>query len=274
MNISNLLAEELAPDLIIHNPTKRYPLVIDYFNEGVRHLKFKIDPLVGHRKLLRKSAKRLGYMPDLAAPRTYNEKIIWRKAFDRNPIFPIISDKVAVRDFVRQKLGQEACTDLFADLYAVTDRVDDFDMLDLPERYVVKANHASGWNIFVSPDTPVDMPALKDEARRWLRRSYGKNKHEWAYQPIQRKVLFEEMLLDAQGQVARDIKFAVFNGECRFIVLIEGRFGNHCWYHMTPDWQRMISTPRSAETNPDPVKPNWFDEMKALAEKIARVRTH
>lgn len=42
-------------------------------------------------------------LPDLAAPLTFNEKIQWRKLYDRNSLFTEIADKVAVKQYVDSK---------------------------------------------------------------------------------------------------------------------------------------------------------------------------
>ena len=143
--------------------------------------------------------RRLGYRPDLHDPKTFNEKINWRKIHDRNPLFPKISDKILLRDEIVARPGQTHADEVMTQLYAVTDRPYQFDFSQLPDAFAAKANHASGWNIFGTPDDPIDEPALRAEMALWLRRSYGKFKQEWAYQPIARKVMFEEFCKDRTG---------------------------------------------------------------------------
>jgi hypothetical protein len=41
--------------------------------------------------------------PNVARPTTINQKILWRKIFDRNPHWPQLQDKLAARDFVAGK---------------------------------------------------------------------------------------------------------------------------------------------------------------------------
>lgn len=255
--------------MIIQTKLRRPNRVFDALKEGFDDARFWLDPYLGFYCLRNRAQRHLGYRPNLREPKSYNEKILWRKAFDRNPDFPIVADKVAVRDYVRDKLGEDRSRGLFAELYQTVDDPDQIDFSRLPESYVVKANHACAWNIFVTPDSPADEDRLRREAARWLSKSFGKSKYEWAYLPIKRRVLFEEMLEGPEGGPPRDIKFAVFNGKCRFIVYIDGRFGDHCWYHMTPEWTRLLSTPPDASANPDPEKPEGFDDMLALAEAVS-----
>jgi hypothetical protein len=142
-------------------------------------------------------------------------------------------NKVAVRAFLAERLGGPQAEAVTSKLYAVEANPRRIDFGALPDHYVVKANHGCGWNAFISPEDPLE-PALLDlEMRRWMRRSFGKDLHEWAYLPIKRKVMVEEMLLFSNGQMANDVKFPVFDGRCEFVVYCDDRFGDHCWHHMT-----------------------------------------
>ena len=61
------------------------------------------------RQLLqREFLKSLGYTPNLSSPNTFNEKVLHRMLFDRRPILTTFADKLAVRDYVKQKLAGRA----------------------------------------------------------------------------------------------------------------------------------------------------------------------
>ena len=47
--------------------------------------------------------KVFGYWPNLRRPRTFNEKIHWKKLNDRREVVARTSDKFAVRRYVRAK---------------------------------------------------------------------------------------------------------------------------------------------------------------------------
>ena len=40
---------------------------------------------------------KLGYLPNPAAPESYHERVLWRKIFDRNPLFVTLTDKLAAK---------------------------------------------------------------------------------------------------------------------------------------------------------------------------------
>ncbi|RDU61304.1 hypothetical protein CQA53_10345 [Helicobacter didelphidarum] len=45
-----------------------------------------------------------GYTPDFSNPQTFNEKIIHRILYDRNPIYTILADKLKARIYIAQQL--------------------------------------------------------------------------------------------------------------------------------------------------------------------------
>ncbi|MGX2983229.1 hypothetical protein [Helicobacter sp. 23-1045] len=48
--------------------------------------------------------KIFGYTPDFAHPKTFNEKIIHRILFDRNPLYTHLADKLKARIYIAYKL--------------------------------------------------------------------------------------------------------------------------------------------------------------------------
>src|SRR5882762_8972835 len=55
----------------------------------------------------------LGWMPQLDAPRSFNELIQYRKLHDRNPDLVVTSDKYAVREYVSRRIGPGYLIPLF-----------------------------------------------------------------------------------------------------------------------------------------------------------------
>ena len=51
--------------------------------------------------------ERHGFYPSLFFSVRFTEKIQWRKLFDLNPLYSILCDKIAVRDFIKQRGGPE-----------------------------------------------------------------------------------------------------------------------------------------------------------------------
>jgi len=60
-----------------------------------------------HFRLIRHFLGNFGRLPNLSRPSTKHEKFLWRKIFDRNPMYRLISDKLLVRSFIKAR-----CPDL------------------------------------------------------------------------------------------------------------------------------------------------------------------
>jgi len=119
-------------------------------------------------RLVLRYTRRSGKLPDLFAPKTFNEKMLYRLLFDRRPILTMLADKYAVREYVKERVGAHVLTDLY---WTTKDPSDiPFDML--PRKFVVKPSHGSGWVRFVADKARVDPGELVETCAGWLRQNY------------------------------------------------------------------------------------------------------
>jgi TupA-like ATPgrasp len=232
------------------------------------------DALLGYPALKRRYRDNAGFPLNLDAPFTVGDKINWRKIHDRDPSFPVLADKVRVRDHVAAELGRQAAAELFPKLHLVTDRAEDIDFDRLPGDLAIKANHASGWIIILRDGEPVDHDWVRRVCRHWLRRTYAPQKHEWAYRSIPRRILVEELLLGPDGKLPEDIKFHMYDGVCRRCTVETGRDGEKLLAcHYTPEWQlydRANETAaRDGKLAPERPRPVRLDAMRAVAERLS-----
>jgi hypothetical protein len=79
-----------------------------------------------------------GRLPNVIKPKTFNEKILRKMLFDRNPRLTLFADKFLVRDFVKSRLGDDK---YLTELYGVVDSPAKIRDLNLPDRFVMKPNH-------------------------------------------------------------------------------------------------------------------------------------
>lgn len=253
----------------IQKPLANRHRIHDMLHEMEISAKAWLDSRRGYPRLKRMFEKRVGYAPDLEAPRTYNEKMQWRKIHDHNPLYPVISDKLRMRDYLQDELGA-AAGDMLPELYFASDDPDRIDFGKYPKDMVLKANHASGWNIFLREGEPYDDARLRRELRLWLRRSYGKLKQEWAYQQIPRRVIGEELLTGADGHVPNDMKFTFFRDQFGFILWHHDRFGDFEEYICDAALTPLPWTNAGRKRGEQPPKPVLFDEMHDIARHIAK----
>jgi|GEM_PF-6426286 len=83
--------------------------------------------------------KRMKTPLNLENPQTINEKIQWLKLYNRHPIHTLCADKYRVREFVKDRVGENYLIPLLG-VYNCADEID-FDKL--PNQFALKANHGS-----------------------------------------------------------------------------------------------------------------------------------
>jgi hypothetical protein len=257
--------------MIIQNPKKKCSVATAIVRETLIHVRAQADAALNYPVLRRRFRRRHGYSLDLRSPTSFSEKVQWRKLNDRNPLFPILSDKLRVREFISDRLGARGAARVLPKLYATsTGDVNQIASTEIPPVFAFKANHASGFNIFVRANDRVDWDAIGLQATEWMRRSHGLKNHEWAYQEIPRCVLIEELVVTEEGCLPDDVKFYMFDGNCGFIhhisSLIEER--SECIHN--PDWSyRNVQRGGGSMRGPLP-PPRSFELMCEIAQKLSR----
>lgn len=152
-----------------------------------------------------------GYIPDWNNPQDVNEKICWEIINNRMSGWTELTDKVLVRDFIKDKgYGNNLST-----LYGVWNNVDDIDFDSLPDTFVIKCNHDSGSSTIVDKNKGFNEWQIKENLRRHLARPYGTGTCEPHYYGIERKILAEEVLNDVHdfSKTPVDYKFWCFDGK-------------------------------------------------------------
>ena len=220
-------------------------------------------------KQQRKFYKFHHYNLDLNNPRTFNEKIVWRKVFDRNPLFPQLADKFRAREYMREKLGEKTTEKLLAPLLLVTENPEEMFSHELPEEYIVKPNHGSGWYIIVDRERPAAQDKIVSQCRKWLWKTYGKSKMEWAYREIRPCILVEKLLRDREGTLASDFKFHVFNGKVAWVKVILDRFGSSTELSYDRAFNIINVSSDKRPVGTEIQKPKGFEEMIDIAEILA-----
>jgi hypothetical protein len=105
-----------------------------------------------------------GRAVNLMRPRLYSEKMQWRKLFDLDPRFAILSDKIAARGFIADAAGAHYLPDL---LLAADDPAA-MALETLAPPYVLKSTHTSGQVLRVRRGTDFDVTAARNKMQSWL----------------------------------------------------------------------------------------------------------
>ena len=215
---------------------------------------------------IRRHLKKHGQFPRLIRPQTFNEKVLHRMLFDRRPILAQVADKAAVRAFVEERLGRS----FLPECYHLTADPETIPFDKLPERFVVKPTHGSGWVEIVTDKTTLDRAALKEICRGWLRQSFYEITREWVYKHIQPRIIVEQFIDDPAGNEPNDYKLFVFGGTVRMIQVDTGRFTDHRRRLYSPNWQTLPFPLEYGDIRGDVPRPWHLKQLIAAAETLGR----
>ena len=136
--------------------------------------------------------RKMGYIPDLTHPITFNEKLNWMKLYDHNPIYTIMADKYLVKEYVAKKIGEQ----YIIPLIAIYENIDEIILSELPNQFVLKTTHDSGGIVICRDKNNFDVDKAKKRLKKHLDRNYYYNWREWPYKNIVPRILAEVYMKD------------------------------------------------------------------------------
>lgn len=223
--------------------------------------------LVPDRLYIRMIAKgKLGYSINLKNPQTFNEKLNWIKIYNRNPLYTKLADKFSVKEFVKNKVGEEhvvkniGCWKSF----------DEINFDELPNQFVLKCTHDSSGAVICKDKSTFDKESAREKINSALKLNYFYACREWPYKNIPHRIIADELLDDHSGKELNDYKFWCFNGKPTYMyctvktakdAIYENFYDmdfkpaqiNHGWPRRSPEFE----------------KPVAFEQMKELAAKLS-----
>lgn len=212
-----------------------------------------------------------GTWPDLQNPKTFSEKVQWRKLHDRRGTLTLFADKYRVRSYVESKIGAR----YLANTYWASESAQTLPFDELPRSFVLKANHGTRWNILVKDKSQHDRAELIATLDAWLHSRYPPEHGEWGYLKVKPLAFAEEFLATRTGEIPVDFKFFVFNGTVRMIQVDLERFTAHSRCLYDADWNlfpAVMGYPRGKGYPPPENLPEMIECARKLADGIDFVR--
>ena len=225
------------------------------------------NTLVPEKTLLKNRFKRiLGYSLNLKHPKTFNEKLNWLKLNERTPLHTICSDKFAVREHVKERIGPEYLIPLLLETKDPNDLIPK-NLPDFP--VIIKTNNDSGGGVIVWEKDKLNWPSIRKDLQNRLNTNYyifGKG--EWQYKNIVPRIIVEKLLVDQDGEIPSDYKLHCLNGKLQFTQVDMDRHTVHKRNLYDINWN-FIDCKWVYENGRYIEKPNKYEEMKAIAEELA-----
>ena len=206
----------------------------------------------------------MGYYGDFENPRTYQEKLQFRKIYGNQQFYALVADKYRVRDYVAARAGGR----YLIPLLAAHDRLAPRDFATLPDRFIIKANHGCKWHQVVRDKRTLDIAATVRRFNDYARTRYGWESSERHYSFIKPKIVIEQLLEGNTGGCPWDYCFFAYNSPAGFdyayaIVAPDGRSAA-----FTKHGELQVSTIPEGELAPH-LNPANFPEMLQVARTLS-----
>lgn len=207
---------------------------------------------------------------DLNNPQTYNEKIQWIKLHGVTPLMTKLTDKYAVREWVKEKIGEE----YLVSLLGVWESFDDIDIDALPDKFVLKCNHGCTWNEIVQNKIEWNAELAKKKFDRWMITNFAfRGGLQLQYKDIPPKILAEEYMENEVGDLY-DYKFWCFDGRVEFVMFLSERSTELRMNNYDKEWNLLPFTYDHPNTDREIPRPEKLDEMIRIAEILAEGFPH
>lgn len=165
----------------------------------------------------------LGKKLNLKNPKSFNEKIQWLKLYNTTPLKTKLTDKVLVRDWIKEKIGAE----YLKPVLQICSKFDDINFDKLPNSFIIKANHGCKWHYkimdqkaFLKNKNLVNY--IKRRFDGWMNQTF----FPWAgfemqYKNISPRILIEPLLINQKESYSTEFEIYCFNGEPKFFQKIK-----------------------------------------------------
>ena len=208
-----------------------------------------------------------GYYPNIKNPKTFAEKVLWLKLYYEDKRITICSDKYNGKKYIDDILGPGYTVPVIKRY----DNVCDICLEDLPERFVLKANWCTGYNIIVTDKTNVDIEEIRAKLDFWQlpwKSSYY-GSFNWGYKDM-KPIIFAEEYLDIPNNTT-EYKLFCFNGKVNFFLVEADYFGkNPERGYYDREWNELPFQIEKIKKATGLEKPDTYEEMIRIAETLAK----
>jgi hypothetical protein len=151
---------------------------------------------------------------NLFKPKFLSEKVQWLKLYDNSQIKTQLTDKILVRNWVKNKIGAEYLKEIFW-------IGKDFNLIPfniLPNSFVLKTNHGCKWQFIIKNKEEylnnLQLQKITENAvNKWLHQSFfGLSDFETQYKLIEPQILIEKFLRDDNNITSHNFEIWCFNG--------------------------------------------------------------
>lgn len=210
----------------------------------------------------------MGRWIDWDNPETFNDKLQWMKLYNRRPEYTMMVDKYAVKEYVKNKIGEQyVVPNLF-----VWDRPEDIDFDMLPDKFVIKTTHDGGSRgcVICKDKQKLNRKETLSRLKKSMKNNLFYKYREWPYKNVKKRIIAEKFLENEDSSTLNDYKLYCFNGLVKCVCISNNRFlGDTEFDYFDDNFNRLPFSQGGPNSKKEIIKPQTFDEMKAIAEKLS-----
>lgn len=204
---------------------------------------------------------------NLTHPKTFNEKLQWLKLNNRRSDLTMMVDKKAVKDFVKNVLGEK----YIIKTIGVWERPEEINWEELPEQFVLKTTHGGGNTgvVICKSKSQLNKQEAINRLNKSLKIDLYKRFREWPYKNVHKCIIAEEYMDDGTGELS-DYKFLCYNGICKNLFVCTERSENVKIDFFDTEWNHLPFT--RVHENSDKIikRPVNLSKMIQVADKLAQ----
>ena len=193
---------------------------------------------------------------------TFDDKLNWLMIHDSTKLKSKCADKILLHKFSKFILGKDYCNKILK----IYKNANEINLTELPDKFVLKTNHGSGFNIIVTNKSLINIDKAKKMLSDWMKIDYGSG-GEFHYSYIKRKIFAEEFI----GETLKNYKFLCYYGKPKYVYVSIKEHGNKYRNFYDMDWNLL---PFVCLSKRHPTykyeKPKFFELMKKMAAKLSK----
>ncbi len=207
-------------------------------------------------------------------PKTLCEKLQWLKLYYRKPELTKMVDKYEAKLLVKDLVG----TPHIIPTIGVWDNVNEINIDDLPNQFVLKVTHDSGSIVVCDNKQTFDFDKAKKSLISHLRRNYFLKEREWPYKNVKPRIIAEPLIKELGKRDSVEYKITCFNGKVEFITICTGiahsSFDVRNNDHYDREFRKLDWYVNYKPSTPSPSKPKEWEQLISFAEKICGVHPY
>ena len=203
---------------------------------------------------------------NLKNPVTFCDKQNWLKLHNIHPEYTELVDKIAVREHIKEILGEEY---LFP-IYGSWEHFNQIDFDKLPDKFVLKCNHDSGSVKVITDKSKIDKNELEKFFEDRLKLNPYVFGREYPYKNVKPCIMAEKFMTPDGEEDINDYKFFCFNGKPEIMFIATDRSTDVKFDFFDMEFRHLPFRNGHPNATHPIACPPAFEKMKELAAVLSK----